>query len=100
MSTQAQRNACNMRRYRLNRAFVDSFKNRPCADCWAWFEPCQMDFDHRPGTNKKHDVASYLVNASRKDLIAEIAKCDVVCANCHRLRTQKRLDKKRFLCYP
>jgi hypothetical protein len=54
-----------------------------------------MDFDHREGTVKRgnlsHLVADgYLCGPS---LDAEVAKCDVVCANCHRERTYCRLKK-------
>lgn len=64
-------------------------KNRPCMDCWGWFEPCQMDFDHRPGTIKLF-APGEMWKMSWKKLWAEIQKCDIVCANCHRLRTFRR----------
>jgi len=45
-----------------------------------------MDFDHRPGVEKKFDVgAGY--SYTMENVIAENKKCDIVCANCHRLRT-------------
>lgn len=54
-----------------------------------------MDFDHRPGVEKKFKIAAWLARNSaktdRSEVEAEIAKCDVVCANCHRIRTQMRL---------
>jgi hypothetical protein len=44
-----------------------------------------MDFDHRPGTVKLFHIGK---NTHSEDaVLAEIAKCDVVCANCHRVRT-------------
>jgi hypothetical protein len=69
-------------------ARFNALKNKPCADCQGWFEPCQMDFDHRPGTIKYKNVGN-LVHC-RKLLMEEIKKCDLVCANCHRLRTRSR----------
>jgi len=45
-----------------------------------------MDFDHRDPNVKVDHVASML-SAGVNKLEAEIAKCDVVCANCHRIRT-------------
>jgi hypothetical protein len=46
-----------------------------------------MDFDHVRG-EKQSNVASLVgMSASEERLRAEIAKCDVVCANCHRERT-------------
>ena len=47
-----------------------------------------MDFDHIRG-KKLHNVA-WLVNVSERRLLEEIAKCDLVCANCHRIRTARR----------
>ncbi|HZT79397.1 MAG TPA: hypothetical protein VFA26_04215 [Gemmataceae bacterium] len=50
-----------------------------------------MDFDHRPG-ERSHELcmADLAMLKSRAALLAEIAKCDVVCANCHRERTPRR----------
>jgi hypothetical protein len=67
------------------RRWIDSLKDRPCADCQQTFPPVVMDFDHVRGDK----VASIsLMLGWRKDrILAEVAKCDVVCANCHRIRT-------------
>ncbi|MDQ3748589.1 MAG: hypothetical protein M3367_06190 [Acidobacteriota bacterium] len=59
-------------------------KNRPCADCEKTYPPYVMDFDHTE--NKLFTIGAGLHNYHKK-VIAEIAKCDVVCANCHRERT-------------
>jgi hypothetical protein len=50
-----------------------------------------MDFDHLPGFEKSKGVAR-LVNMRVPDqrVIDEVAKCELVCANCHRIRTQNR----------
>ena len=49
-----------------------------------------MDFDHRPGEIKV-DIIKNLVNSGSLDTVkAEIAKCDLVCAVCHRIRTAER----------
>jgi len=47
-----------------------------------------MDFDHIRG-KKKFQIGLQFGNAF-KTLEKEIAKCDIVCANCHRVRTYKR----------
>jgi hypothetical protein len=66
-------------------------KADPCADCGNLFPPCAMDFDHRPGTIKLFQFGgSALVRHSLEKTLAEIAKCDLVCANCHRVRTWRR----------
>ena len=47
-----------------------------------------MDFDHRPGEVKKHQLGGMTKTVYSWAVIeAEIAKCDLVCANCHRIRT-------------
>lgn len=62
----------------------------PCADCGRTFHYCVMDFDHRDGETKLFNVSSAWLRAGRQRVEDEIAKCDVVCANCHRLRTHTR----------
>lgn len=81
--------AAKHRIYLRRRKLVDALKNRPCMDCGDWLEPFQMDFDHRPGTVKEFAIGTFAY-ATVPRILVEIAKCDVVCANCHRLRTHKR----------
>lgn len=47
-----------------------------------------MDFDHRE--NKQFTIAKSYGVMSNEKFLAEIAKCDIVCANCHRMRTAAR----------
>jgi len=50
-----------------------------------------MDFDHVGG--KVMNVSAMAVRVKSLDRVrAEAGKCEVVCANCHRLRTEKRAD--------
>jgi hypothetical protein len=70
------------------REYIDSLKRGPCLDCGQSFPPCVMDFDHVRG-KKRHNVGSMLLS-SRRLIDDEVAKCDLVCANCHRIRTQMR----------
>jgi hypothetical protein len=55
-------------------------------DCKKKYPPYVMDFDHRDRSEKAFEVGRGLY-VSIKRLLIEIAKCDVVCANCHRERT-------------
>jgi hypothetical protein len=72
------------------KAFVDAFKRKPCADCGRRFPAVAMDLDHVRGT-KFRNIASLVSGAYRLELIkAELKKCEVVCACCHRVRTAKR----------
>ena len=70
-------------------AIIRAFKTGPCMDCTQHFNPWQMDFDHRPGEKKLFNIASIGSNSLTR-IIDEIAKCDLVCANCHRERTYRR----------
>lgn len=63
-------------------------KDKPCADCGNKFPFYSMDFDHVRG--KKEFAVSSAGNLKWSRILKEIAKCDVVCANCHRARTYKR----------
>ena len=59
----------------------------PCVDCKNYYHYYVMDYDHRDETTKKEDVSSVANQLSLKMVKEEIAKCDLVCANCHRERT-------------
>ena len=60
---------------------------RGCADCGYRAHSCALDFDHRG--NKSFGIAQSC-NLSWVRLLEEVAKCDVVCSNCHRIRTANR----------
>lgn len=74
------------RRYEI----INAIKNRPCMDCGDWFNPWQMEFDHRDRTTKIASISN-LVNLAYPmiKIYREIAKCDLVCANGHQERTHK-----------
>lgn len=75
------------RRKRVERrGLLNNLKSAPCQDCGGSFPPCCMDFHHRPGTKKVAGVAQ-LFAGSLKRLHDEIAKCDLICKVCHRVRT-------------
>lgn len=61
-------------------------KSQPCADCGNSYPPVCMDFDHRDPSAKRFIIATSGTR-NREAVLAEIAKCDLVCANCHRIRT-------------
>ncbi len=70
---------------------IDKAKRAPCTDCLNTYTPVAMDFDHLPQHRKSFTISQYReLVPSVAVLEAEIAKCDVVCANCHRQRTQER----------
>jgi hypothetical protein len=73
---------------------LNEFKKGPCTDCNVQYPPYVMDFDHVRG-EKIFNVAR-MKGHSLEALKAEIAKCDLVCSNCHRERTQSR-HARRFV---
>jgi hypothetical protein len=75
----------------LTKRLIRQAKAKPCADCGVMYPYYVMDFDHRPGSDKTSNLTKLAQRgASREVLLAEIAKCDVVYANCHRERTYRR----------
>jgi hypothetical protein len=70
------------------RAIAHEAKDVPCADC-GWSYPYYvMTFDHVRG-KKEHAISRMIqhpVKGAEQALREEIAKCDVVCMNCHALR--------------
>jgi hypothetical protein len=65
----------------------DYFGKHPCADCRET-DPIILEFDHRG--DKEFDIARGIRGRNWRAVLDEIAKCDVVCPNCHRRRTALR----------
>ncbi len=84
--------AYNRDRRDQRQEILDRLKSVPCADCGGTFPPVCMDFDH-VGDDKSFTI-SRASTRSIETVLAEIAKCEVVCANCHRIRTASRVIRK------
>lgn len=67
-----------------------NLKSGPCTDCGRVFPPHVMQWDHLPGTPKVGDISQGLRGLSDGQILEEIAKCELVCANCHAIRTFER----------
>jgi L-lysine 2,3-aminomutase len=81
--------------WRRQAALLDDLRNVPCGDCGGRFPPCSMDFDHLDPAKKHSRVPALIGRAGDDRILAEVAKCDIVCANCHRARTVTRRDALR-----
>jgi len=79
--------AADKRRSVERRAAVGRMKEKPCADCETAYPFFVMDFDHRDPSTKDFTISRVVTRLAWDKLVAEIEKCDVVCVNCHRLRT-------------
>ena len=76
------------------RDYLNKLKDVPCLDCKGKFPPIVMDFDHVEGSIKFSDVGILAHYGSWDRLKTEVSKCEVVCANCHRIRTKERIDRQ------
>lgn len=74
-----------------NRDFIENhFLTHPCVDC-GFNDPRALDFDHVRG-EKEGNVSNMVCGGfSIKRIQAEIDKCEVRCANCHRIRTHETI---------
>lgn len=69
--------------------WIQDYKSSfPCADCGQYFHFSAMDFDHLK--DKKFNISQGGRHGSIKTIQEEISKCEIVCSNCHRVRTWKR----------
>lgn len=82
------------RRLERSRYLIDYFRSHPCVDCGET-DPLVLEFDHRG--DKLFTIGSELGHRNWQAVLAEIAKCDVVCSNCHRRRTWRERGTTRLL---
>ncbi len=68
-----------------------------CKDCGYSKNPVALDFDHIEPVEKRFTIAHRTDRATIKSLFLEIRKCEVRCANCHRIRTA---EKNHFVSIP
>jgi hypothetical protein len=71
-----------------------------CMDCGI-SDPRVLEFDHRPEEEKQFDISRSVAGSTRswKSIEEEINKCDIVCSNCHKIRTMTRGNYKRYVSY-
>ncbi|OLC53628.1 MAG: hypothetical protein AUH85_13845 [Chloroflexi bacterium 13_1_40CM_4_68_4] len=76
-------------------ALIRAFRSTPCFDCHQHFPWFVMEFDHRDPARKRNNVPFLAGRIGLVRLLEEIEKCDIVCANCHRVRSYSRRDAAR-----
>ena len=65
--------------------YKDYKANQSCERC-GFSHPAALQFHHRDPKTKKHQVCRMVSSGhSVKAILAEIAKCEVLCANCHHI---------------
>jgi hypothetical protein len=72
-------------------AAVRAAKDIPCVDCGLRYPFYVMQLDHI-GTDKVGKLSALVRTRGMQVVLAEIAKCEPVCANCHATRTWQRLQ--------
>jgi hypothetical protein len=84
--------ANRIERKKALRKIADEAKG-PCVDCGRVYHPCAMDFHHIDSEDKDMEISKMIgMGASQERLRAEIAKCEVLCAICHRIRHFKKTN--------
>ncbi|TME49760.1 MAG: hypothetical protein E6I55_01495 [Chloroflexi bacterium] len=73
------------------RLLLKELKAVPCADCGIQYPSWVMEFDHVRG-EKRFNVSA-APTFSLDALLAEAAKCEIVCSNCHQARTRQRSSR-------
>lgn len=82
---------------RANRKKAYEFlSTKGCVDCGER-DPIVLDFDHMVIENKEKNISDLMNQRSWENVLIEIQKCEVRCANCHRRRTAKQFGYTRYL---
>ena len=76
------------------RFLLDFFVTHPCSDCGET-DPVVLEFDHL--RDKTLNIGAALSRRNWNAILDEMAKCEVVCANCHRRRIALRRDALRTI---
>lgn len=88
---QQYKDRANNRRKKLgsdNRKLMMEFlKDNHCVDCGN-DNPIVLEFDHLH--NKQYGISTMMSSYPWEKILVEISKCEVVCANCHKIRTATR----------
>jgi len=66
---------------------IEYFRMHPCSDCGE-SDPVVLEFDHLG--DKLFTIGQDFLDRNWTSILDEIAKCEVVCSNCHRRRTARR----------
>lgn len=69
-------------------AWVAGLKmERGCDNCGWNLHPAALQYHHRDKKNKTQEINRMAnKNSSKESILAEIKKCDLLCANCHAMQ--------------
>ena len=90
----------NDRAYKLKLLFIE-YLGGCCSDCGFQGQPCQFDLDHINPMEKEYSLGgTKACHLDVDDLITEVKKCQLLCANCHRKHTVSENIQNHFPIYP
>ncbi|SRR2546423_11259203 len=82
------------KRNEIRRCVFEYLRIHPCADCGE-SDVTVLDFDHQ--RDKKYAISKLICsNKQWADILEEIEKCEIRCANCHRRKTAEKFGWKKF----
>ena len=71
--------------YERGKAFVDEYlSDKKCSEC-GFDHPAALDFHHIDPDTKEFAVST-MKSLSLSRILEEIKKCEILCANCHRIK--------------
>lgn len=77
------------RREVIRKACIEEMGNK-CMKCGGTFPNFVYDFHHRDPKEKEDALGNYIDSWSVMRMAEEVVKCDLLCANCHRIEHHER----------
>lgn len=88
----AKNRAIAAERYARSRLALQAIRSRPCMDCGGSFPWYVMHFDHPDPKIKTANISNIASKGLTPRVMDEIAKCHLVCSNCHAVRTHRQFE--------
>lgn len=88
------RQRARKRRARIKRELTlklwEYLRGKSCIVCGE-SDPCVLEFDHIDPSSKRFGIAKGITDGRQwSDILNEIARCRILCANCHKRRTARQ----------
>lgn len=84
-----------IRQHNAQKVF-EYLRSHSCINCGE-SDPVVLEFDHRNGDDKIESISNLIRASTWERIEAEIQKCDVLCANCHRRKSAAQFNYKRHV---
>lgn len=89
------RKRAHKKRRELREWFAQFKATLRCSRC-PESDPVCLDFHHRNPAEKDFSIYQALNRkASKKSIMAEVAKCEILCANCHRKEHRENMGQHK-----